>query len=129
MLLHYSKKFSKSLLFNRMVKYDLLLSDVFACLADDTRRNILQRVAYRELSVTEISSRYPMSMAAVSKHLALLEAAGLVNKRRVGKQHLISINPLAFINLADYFRQFDAVWNDFSAAQPDKSDEQASPAS
>lgn len=96
-----------------MVKHNLPLSEVFTCLADGTRRDILQRVAYQELSVTEISSRYQISMAAVSKHLTLLESAGLVNKRRVGKQHLVSINPAALMDIADYFRQFDAVWNDF----------------
>ncbi|HVX47881.1 MAG TPA: metalloregulator ArsR/SmtB family transcription factor [Candidatus Saccharimonadales bacterium] len=72
-----------------MVEYSLRLDSVFGSLADPTRRDILRRVARSELTVGEISADYDMSMAAVSKHIKMLEKAKLVIKRRRGKEQLV----------------------------------------
>ena len=64
--------------------------DVFHALADPTRRDILIRCMRRELSVSGLASAYPMSFAAVQKHVTVLESAGLVAKRRQGREQLVS---------------------------------------
>ncbi|WP_166821360.1 ArsR/SmtB family transcription factor [Brevibacterium limosum] len=61
---------------------------LFQALADRTRRDIVRRVAGEGLSVSDLAADYDMSFAAVQKHVAVLERAGLVTKRRVGKQQI-----------------------------------------
>jgi DNA-binding transcriptional ArsR family regulator len=61
---------------------------LFQALADRTRRDIVRRVAGEGLSVSDLAADYDMSFAAVQKHVAVLERAGLVTKRRVGKRQV-----------------------------------------
>lgn len=92
-----------------MVEYSLALDNVFGALADPTRRDILRRVSLRELSVGELAHPYEMSLAAVSKHLKILEQAKLIMKRRRGKQHLVRLSPAAMREATEYlqwYRQF-----------------------
>ena len=65
---------------------------VFHALADPTRRDILARALHREHSVSALARCYPMSFAAVQKHVAVLERAGLVTKRRRGREQLVHSN-------------------------------------
>lgn len=62
---------------------------VFAALADATRRDIVARVLQREASVSALAARYAMSFAAVQKHVAVLERAGLVTKEQRGRERLV----------------------------------------
>ncbi|HKF86079.1 MAG TPA: metalloregulator ArsR/SmtB family transcription factor [Candidatus Limnocylindrales bacterium] len=62
---------------------------VFAALADPTRRDIVLRALHGTEGVAELAAHYPMSFAAVQKHVAVLERAGLVTKRRVGRRKLV----------------------------------------
>ena len=62
---------------------------VFHALADATRRDIVQTVLVQAHSVSELARRYPMSFAAVQKHVAVLEEAGLVSKQRRGRESLV----------------------------------------
>lgn len=92
-----------------MVEYSLRLDDIFGSLADPTRRDILRRVARSELAVSQISADYDMSLAAVSKHLKILEQAKLVIKRRQGKRQLVRLSPQALAEAREYlgwYRQF-----------------------
>jgi DNA-binding transcriptional ArsR family regulator len=68
-----------------MVKYSEALDSTFAALSDATRRGILARLASGEASVTELAAPYDMSLPAVSKHLRVLELAGLVARRKDGR--------------------------------------------
>ncbi|HYH36219.1 MAG TPA: metalloregulator ArsR/SmtB family transcription factor [Candidatus Saccharimonadales bacterium] len=95
-----------------MVEYTLSLDDVFGSLADPTRRDILQRVSLSELSVSDIAAPYDISLAAVSKHLKILEKAKLVMKRRRGKQYLVQASPLAFKDATDYLEQYAQLLNE-----------------
>jgi DNA-binding transcriptional ArsR family regulator len=61
---------------------------VFAALADHTRRDIVRRAISAEEGVLELASHYPMSFAAVQKHVAVLERAGLITKQRIGRRLL-----------------------------------------
>jgi DNA-binding transcriptional ArsR family regulator len=63
--------------------------DVFHALADSTRRDIVRTVLVDEHSVSALARRYPMSFAAVHKHVAVLERAGLVTKHRRGRESLV----------------------------------------
>jgi len=62
---------------------------VFHALADATRRDIVQTVLVEAHSVSALARRYPMSLAAVQKHVAVLEEAGLVSKQRRGRESLV----------------------------------------
>jgi DNA-binding transcriptional ArsR family regulator len=99
-----------------MVEYALNLDSIFGSLADVTRRDILQRVLDRELTVSEVAAPYDMSLAAVSKHLKILEHARLIVKRRRGKQQLVTAAPEAVKTAADYLQEYEALWEErFSA--------------
>jgi DNA-binding transcriptional ArsR family regulator len=62
---------------------------VFAALADSTRRDIVRRAIGGREGVAEISGHYPMSFAAVQKHVAVLERAGLITKQRIGRRKVV----------------------------------------
>jgi len=62
---------------------------VFAALADATRRDIVRRAIDGEEGVAELADHYPMSFAAVQKHVAVLERAGLITKQRIGRRKVV----------------------------------------
>lgn len=97
--------------FNYVVECTLNLNCVFGSLADPTRRDILRRVAERELSIGEIAADYGLTFAAVSKHLKILERAKLVVKRREGRQQFVQASPAALKDVSEYLRQYEAFWN------------------
>jgi DNA-binding transcriptional ArsR family regulator len=66
---------------------------LFHALADTTRRDILRRSVRGELSVSRLADAYPISFAAVQKHVAVLERAGLVTKERRGREQLVRTDP------------------------------------
>jgi DNA-binding transcriptional ArsR family regulator len=85
------------------------LSTTFAALADPTRRAILARLAEGEATVTELAAPLPMTWQAVSKHLAVLERAGLVERGRVAQQRptRLSAGPLReAVRWLDDYREF-----------------------
>lgn len=67
---------------------------------------------YWALTVTEIAKPYAMSLAAISKHLRVLENAHLVTKRRVGKEQHVELSPATFQDASKYLQQYEAMWND-----------------
>jgi DNA-binding transcriptional ArsR family regulator len=86
------------------------LDQLFGALADATRRDILFRVMDAEASVSELAERYDMSFAAVQKHVAVLERARLVTKRRDGRAQRVAGNPDA-VRLANrLLAQFEERW-------------------
>jgi DNA-binding transcriptional ArsR family regulator len=95
-----------------MVEYSLQLDSIFGSLADSTRRDILRRVARSELSVSEIAHSYDISLAAVSKHLKILEQAKLVVKRRRGKQQLVQAAPKTLADAEKYLEQYRQMWEE-----------------
>jgi DNA-binding transcriptional ArsR family regulator len=67
------------------------LDAVFAALADPTRRAIIERLSRSEARVTEVAEPFHMSLNAVSKHIRVLEASGVIERRRKGRDHILSI--------------------------------------
>ena len=81
-----------SFIFNHMVEYSSRLLDrTFGALADPTRRRILAQLAKGDECVTDLARPHAMSLAAVSKHLIVLEKAGLVKRRRKGRVHSLAL--------------------------------------
>lgn len=95
-----------------MVEYILPLDPIFSSLADPTRRDILGRLQLGRLNVSEIAEPYDMSLAAVSKHLKILEQAKLIMKRRKGKEQIVSLQPQTMMQAAEYLRQYEQLWNE-----------------
>lgn len=95
-----------------MVEYsEKRLDKTFAALSNPTRRSLMERLAAGEATVTELADPYPMSLAAVSKHLQVLEAAGLVRRRVQGRQHHLSLNPERLASAVDWLSHFSDFWD------------------
>ena len=82
----------------------------FHALADRTRRDILRRVLAGEHSVSALARNYDMSFAAVQKHVAVLERAGLITKRRSGREQLATGDVDAIRSVASMLSEFESVW-------------------
>lgn len=94
-----------------MVEQDEDRADAFFhALSDRTRRDILRRVLAGERSVTALAAAYDMSFAAVQKHVAVLERAGLLTKRRVGREQLASGDVEAVRSVVSMLAEFEEVW-------------------
>jgi DNA-binding transcriptional ArsR family regulator len=83
---------------------------LFHALADRTRRDILRRVLASEHSVTKLAASYDMTFAAVQKHVAVLERAGLLTKRRSGREQLASGDVDAVRSVASMLDELEDVW-------------------
>jgi DNA-binding transcriptional ArsR family regulator len=101
------------LIYNQMVVDYLETSkadDVFHALADPTRRDILRRAGGDASSVSRLADAYPMSFAAVQKHVAVLERAGLVTKRRRGRERLVEVAPAGLAEARRALDDLEDVW-------------------
>src|SRR4051812_2196883 len=85
---------------------------VFAALADPTRRDILTRVLRAESSVSVLADRYAMSFAAVQKHVAVLEKAGLVTKQTRGRERLVRGEIRTVQAAAQLLDRYGEIWRD-----------------
>ena len=83
---------------------------LFHALADRTRRDILRRVLAGEHSVSALAVKYDMSFAAVQKHVAVLEKAGLLTKRRSGREQLASGDVEAVRSVASMLTELEQIW-------------------
>ena len=83
---------------------------VFAALADATRRDIVLRALSGQEGVAELASHYPISFAAVQKHVAVLERAGLVTKERTGRRKVVRTNMEALRVARGLLDQYEALW-------------------
>jgi DNA-binding transcriptional ArsR family regulator len=88
------------------------LSTTFAALADPTRRAILARLALGETSVTELAEPFDMSLPAVSKHLKVLERAGLIARSREAQWRPCRIEPRALKDVDDWLEHYRRMWDE-----------------
>jgi DNA-binding transcriptional ArsR family regulator len=86
------------------------LDHTLLALADPTRRAILRRLSGGEARVTELAQPFAMSLNAVSKHIRMLERAGLVHRRRVGREHFLSFQPEPLDEAAAWIESQRAMW-------------------
>ena len=83
---------------------------IFAALADATRRDIVLRALHGQEGVVELASHYPMSFAAVQKHVAVLERSGLVSKRRVGRRKVVRTEIETLRLARGLLDNYEALW-------------------
>ena len=88
------------------------LSATFSALADPTRRAILARLSQGEKSVTELAEPFEMTQPAVTKHLKVLEHAGLVTKTREAQWRPCKLNGVALKDAADWMEQYRIYWEE-----------------
>jgi DNA-binding transcriptional ArsR family regulator len=94
-----------------MVKYPFSnLDRTFAALADPTRRRILAHLARGDKRVTHLARPYPMSLPAVSKHLRVLEKAGLLRRRRYGRVHEMRLEAKPLQQAAQWVEEYRKFW-------------------
>jgi len=89
-----------------------MLSEAFSALSDPTRRAIVDRLARGPRRVTELAEPFDMSLAAVSKHIQVLERAGLVKRTREGREHVLSLDARPMREVARYASKFEKFWNE-----------------
>jgi DNA-binding transcriptional ArsR family regulator len=95
---------------DNLLKTPASLDRTLTALADPTRRAILQRLSKGEARVTELARPFAISLNSVSKHIRMLERARLVRRRRVWREHLLSINPKPLEEAAAWIEVHRAVW-------------------
>lgn len=83
---------------------------IFRALADATRRDIVRRTLAGEASVSELAAAYEMSFAAVQKHVAVLEGAGLVSKHPHGRERIVRGNPDAIRRAQALLDSYEQIW-------------------
>jgi len=98
-------------IFNQMVKYSPTnLNRTFAALADPTRRRILAHLARGDRCVTDLARPHAMSLPAVSKHLRVLEKAGLLRRRRYGRVHQLKLEAKPMQQAAEWVEEYRKFW-------------------
>jgi DNA-binding transcriptional ArsR family regulator len=88
------------------------LSTAFVALSDPTRRLILERLTRGAASVNELAEPFHISQQAISKHLAYLERAELIEKRREGRQRVCALRPKALDEVAEWVRTWREIWEE-----------------
>jgi DNA-binding transcriptional ArsR family regulator len=83
---------------------------MFGALADATRRDIVRRAIGGEEGVAELAEHYPMSFAAVQKHIAILERAGMVTKERIGRRKVVRTNLEGLRRARSLLDQYEELW-------------------
>ncbi len=96
--------------FNQMVECSLDLDLVFGSLSHPIRLDILRRGAQAELCVSELARAYDVTLAAISKHLKILEKAKLIIKRRRGREQMVQLSPAAIDEAAGYLEEYRKLW-------------------
>jgi len=88
------------------------LGQVLAAVSDPTRRAILHRLRQGPARVTDVASPFPMSLNAVSKHLKVLEGAGLLRRVRQGREHTLELNAAPLREVARWAHRYEPFWNE-----------------
>ncbi|WP_172371981.1 ArsR/SmtB family transcription factor [Sporosarcina jiandibaonis] len=86
--------------------------DVFQAIADPTRRKLLELLAKEQLSIATLSSHFTMSRTAVTKHLGILESAGLVGSQKAGREKLYRLEVKPLQSLKQWLEFYEQYWDD-----------------
>jgi len=96
---------------NQLVKHRRRQLDaVYRAIAHPVRRSVLDRLRPGGATVTELAGHYPMSLVAVSKHIRVLEAAGLVQRSVRGREHHLTLDPAALLHAASWLETYRQFW-------------------
>lgn len=99
-------------MFNLVVERLEVLDGVFHALAHTARRDMVARLAERELTVGELAEPLEMSLAAASKHIAVLERAGLVRRTVLGRRHVCRLDPQPLAGADAWLRYYQRYWSE-----------------
>ncbi len=88
------------------------LDAVFHALSNETRRSVLHRLVDAELTVSELAAPLPMSLAAASKHVQVLERAGIVRRTVSGRRHLMRLEPQPLAGADRWLRYYERTWHE-----------------
>lgn len=94
-----------------MVKY-VVVDATFVAIADPTRRAILDRLTRGPARVTDVAAPFAMSLAAVSKHVKVLERAGLVRRARNGREHTLRLEAAPLREIARWTSRYEPFWTE-----------------
>lgn len=92
------------------------LDAVFVAVADPTRRAILAQLALSDARVTDVASHFPISLNSTSKHIKMLERAGLVRRTVQGREHVLSLDASQLAEAAEWINDYRLFWEDRLAA-------------
>ena len=95
-----------------MVEYIGQLDNTFHAVADPTRRAILKMLSERQARVTEIAKSFPYSLNAISKHLKVLEQAGLIRREIKGRDHFCQLDSAPLQEASDWFAFYRQFWEE-----------------
>lgn len=102
-------RFRLSTIVNHVVKHGSL-DQVFGALSDPTRRAVVDRLAHRDATVSELAAPFAMSLPAVSKHLRVLEDAGLILRERNGRAYVCRLRPARMRTATSWLARHRAFW-------------------
>jgi DNA-binding transcriptional ArsR family regulator len=88
------------------------LDRVFSAVSDPTRRAILSRLAESDARVTDVAEAFPISLNSTSKHIRVLEGAGLVRRRVRGREHFLSLDAAPLADAAAWIEHYHRFWSD-----------------
>lgn len=88
------------------------LDRVFSAVSDPTRRDILARLARSSARVTEVAAEFPISLNSTSKHIRVLEGAGLIRRQVRGREHILSLNAAPLADAAGWIEHYRQFWSD-----------------
>ena len=95
-----------------MVDEDDDVDQIFHALSNRTRRGMLRRLSRQECTVGELAAPAEMSLAAASKHVQVLDRAGLVNRRVSGRQHICSLSPKPLKEASEWLSFYEKFWDE-----------------
>ena len=98
--------------FNLVVEQSAVIDGVFHALAHSARRDMIGRLTAKERTVGELAAPLSMSLAAASKHVKVLEGAGLIDRKVVGRRHVCRLVPARLHEASAWLRYYDQFWNE-----------------
>ena len=94
-----------------MSQFEAEINTVFHAVSDPTRRSIIERIGKGELTLKELSRHYNMTFQAVAKHLKVLDEAGIITKKKVGREILCSLNPESLVAPSHWINTIHNFWD------------------
>jgi DNA-binding transcriptional ArsR family regulator len=88
------------------------LDETYRALSHPTRRELVSQVAVAPRRITDVAMRFPISLAAVSKHIRVLEGAGLVRREVCGREHVLSLDPAPLSSAAAWLSAYRQFWEE-----------------
>ena len=102
----------KTVTFNYMVNHNKdILNEIFHALSDPTRREIIRLIHHKEKTVSELAQPFDMSLAAISKHIKVLERAKLIERSVNGRTHLCRLNTESLSQATEWLRFYEKFWS------------------